>query len=161
MRTPRGTLTPLENHSLKKCFLFPATVNGKNFLLKPSYCLKNEVKLQWIAKKDQYSENSITLKHYVRMRTALRWISRLIPNLSKFSATTRGITRLDGARGKKQVWRPHVRAWGLCKQMYGVEGSTCDIVGTFRRPPQPFGAPIVARRPGNCSLLAQRSLRPW
>ena len=25
----------------------------------------------------------------------------------------RGVTRLDGARGKKQVWRPHVRAWGL------------------------------------------------
>jgi len=24
-----------------------------------------------------------------------------------------GVTRLDGARGKKQVWRPRVRAWGL------------------------------------------------
>ena len=25
----------------------------------------------------------------------------------------RGVTRLDGARGIKQVWRPHVRTWGL------------------------------------------------
>ena len=25
----------------------------------------------------------------------------------------RGVTKLDGARGKKQVWRPHVRNWGL------------------------------------------------
>jgi len=24
-----------------------------------------------------------------------------------------GVTRLDGAWGKKQVWRPHVRTWGL------------------------------------------------
>jgi len=77
MRTPRGTLTPHENHSLKKCFLFPATVNGKNFLLKPSYCLKNEVKLQWIAKKDQYSgtnENSITLN--LEANTQLKQVFR-------------------------------------------------------------------------------------
>ena len=25
----------------------------------------------------------------------------------------RGVTRFDGARGKKQVWRPHVRNWVL------------------------------------------------
>jgi len=23
------------------------------------------------------------------------------------------VARLDGARGKKRVWRPHVRTWGL------------------------------------------------
>ena len=41
------------------------------------------------------------------------------------------------------------------KQMYSIEESTCDIVGTFRRPPQSsgaltqwFGAPIVIRHPG-------------
>jgi len=27
--------------------------------------------------------------------------------------STRAITRLDGARGRKQVWRPYVRSWGL------------------------------------------------
>jgi len=25
----------------------------------------------------------------------------------------RGVTRLDGARGRKQVWRPHVRTWDV------------------------------------------------
>jgi len=25
----------------------------------------------------------------------------------------RGATRVDGARNEKQVWRPHVRTWGL------------------------------------------------
>jgi len=33
-------------------------------------------------------------------------------NLSCYGAPRR-VTRLDGARGKKQVWRPHVRTWGL------------------------------------------------
>jgi len=32
-----------------------------------------------------------------------------------------------------------------------VKVSTCDIVVTFRRPPQSFGAPMVIRRPGNCA----------
>jgi len=26
-----------------------------------------------------------------------------------------GVTRLDGARGKKQVWSPHTWTWGLSK----------------------------------------------
>ena len=30
-----------------------------------------------------------------------------------YYATSRGVTRLDSAQGKKQVWSPHVRAWGL------------------------------------------------
>jgi len=30
----------------------------------------------------------------------------------------------------------------LRKQRYCIEESTCDIVGTSRRPPQWFGAPI-------------------
>ena len=47
--------------------------------------------------------------------------------------TVRGVTRLDGARGKKQVWRPHVRTWGLSEANV-LHWSTCDIVRTFRRP---------------------------
>jgi len=39
------------------------------------------------------------------------------------------------------------------KQMYSIEESTCDIFGTFQRPPQSFGAPITIWRPGNCALL--------
>ena len=37
------------------------------------------------------------------------------------------------------------------KQIHCIEESTCDIVGTFRRSPQSFGAPIVIRRLGNCA----------
>jgi len=40
------------------------------------------------------------------------------------------------------------------KQMYCIEASTCDIVGTFRQSLRLFGAPIVIRRPKNCSPLA-------
>ena len=37
--------------------------------------------------------------------------------------------------------------------MYCVEESTCDNVGTFRRPPQSFGAPTVIWRPENYAPL--------
>jgi len=52
-------------------------------------------------------------------------------------AGARNVTRLDGARGKKQDWRPHVGTRGfseanaLCTE---DQESTCDTVGTFRRP---------------------------
>jgi len=36
------------------------------------------------------------------------------------------------------------------KQMDCVEESACDMIGTFRRPPQPFSVPIVICHPGNC-----------
>jgi len=45
----------------------------------------------------------------------------------------RGVTRLDGARGKKKfgasMFEPVFR-----KQMCCIEESNCDIVETFRRP---------------------------
>jgi len=36
----------------------------------------------------------------------LTWLENCTP-------TRRGVTRLDGARGKKQVWCPHVQTWDL------------------------------------------------
>jgi len=39
------------------------------------------------------------------------------------------------------------------KQIYCIEESTCDIVGTFRRPLHSFGATIVIRLPGNGAPL--------
>ena len=33
--------------------------------------------------------------------------------VARFDAVSRGVKRLDGARNTKQVWRPHVRTWGL------------------------------------------------
>ena len=58
-------------------------------------------------------------------------------------AERRGVTRLDGARGKKQVWRPRVRTW-----MYCIEESACDIVGTSWRPGNcaPLVTPLAERR---------------
>jgi len=73
-------------------------------------------------------------------------------NEYEYRITVRDATRLDGARGKKQVWRPHVRTWGL-SEANALHWSSCDIVRTFRRP-------AVIRRPGNCSPCPL-SLRTW
>jgi len=45
------------------------------------------------------------------------------------------------------------------KQMYCIEESTCDIVGTLRRPPQWFGWHVVIRRPGNCATVSSHVTR--
>jgi len=59
---------------------------------------------------------------------------------------------LNGTRGKKQVWRPHVRTWAFCKHVYRTAAeSACDIVGTF-------GAPRSDSLPGE---YYPSSLRPW
>ena len=57
-----------------------------------------------------------------------------------------------GARSK--FGAPMFEPEDFRKQMYCTEESTCDIVGTFRRPPQSFSAPVVIWRPGNCAHLA-------
>jgi len=54
---------------------------------------------------------------------------------------------LDGACGKKQVWHPMFEPEVFRKQMYCIEESTCDNVGTF-------GTPIVIWRPGHFAPLA-------
>ena len=63
----------------------------------------------------------------------------------------RGVTRLDGARGKKQVWRPMFEFEVFRNQIYCIEESTLILLGLF-------GAPIVIGHPENCAPL---SLRPW
>ena len=45
----------------------------------------------------------VHLKKSQSLRFSFRWSG----------TESRGVTRLDGARGKKQVWRLHVRIWGL------------------------------------------------
>jgi len=51
-----------------------------------------------------------------------------------FWRTSRGVTRLDGARGKYKfdasMFEPEI----FLKEIYCIEESTCDIVGIFRRP---------------------------
>jgi len=66
-------------------------------------------------------------------------------------AREQGRNEIRWRPGKKLVWRLiifHVRTWGLSEAMvHCIEESTCDIVGTFRRP-------------GNSAPLAPPSLRP-
>jgi len=69
----------------------------------------------------------------------------------KSRPTTRRVTRLDGARGKTQVWRRDVRTWGLLKASVLYWRKYLWHCWDFRYPPQWFGASIVVRRTGNCS----------
>jgi len=62
--------------------------------------------------------------------------------------TIRGVTRLDGARGKKQVWRPHVRNWGLSEANVLYWWKCLWHCWDFSAPP------LLTRRPGNCAPLA-------
>ena len=64
-----------------------------------------------------------------------------------------GVTRLDGARGKKQVWRPHVRTWALSEanllhwRKYLQYVVYLWFLGLF-------GASRSDSTPGDCSPLA-------
>jgi len=42
-------------------------------------------------------------------------------NAEKYLITARGVMRLDGARGNKQVWHPMFEPEVFRKQMYGIE----------------------------------------
>jgi len=55
---------------------------------------------------------------------------------------TRGVTRLDGVGARNKFGAPILESEVLWKEIYCIEGSICDIVRNFRRPPQPFGAPL-------------------
>ena len=60
-------------------------------------------------------------------RTAVTVSNRLKMFLRQCRAgTTRGVTRLDGARGKKQVWRAHVRTWDISEAnvLYWMKNAT-------------------------------------
>jgi len=76
------------------------------------------------------------------------------------SLFVRSVTRLDGARAKKQVWRPHVRSWGLSVASILHWRKYLQHCWNFlapptviRRPSQWVGGPIAIRRPWNCSPL--------
>jgi len=92
-------------------------------------------------------------------RNRPEWLFRLYYKITlqlgeacrKWRGTTRCVTRLDGARGKKQIWRPMLEPEVCRKQMYCIEESTCDNVGTFQRPPRSDSAPGELCTP--CSLV--------
>jgi len=62
-------------------------------------------------------------------------------------SNTQGVTRLDGARGKQQVWRPHVRTWALLEANVLLKKVLATLLGLF-------GTPAIIRRPGNFAPLA-------
>jgi len=62
--------------------------------------------------------------------------------------------RLDGPEARNKFGAPMFEPEVFRKQMYCIEESTCDIVGTFRRHSQSFGAPIVIWRPRACGACA-------
>jgi len=73
-----------------------------------------------------------------------RYFVKKFHHFGKTIVVCRGVTRLDGAWGKKQVWRPHVRTWGLF-------GNKCTVLKQVLmtwlwlfRPPQWFGARGIA-----------------
>jgi len=52
---------------------------------------------------------------------------------TRWSANS-GVTRLDGSRGKKQVWPPMFEFEVFRKKTYWIEENTREIVGTFDDP---------------------------
>ena len=81
-------------------------------------------------------------------------------NLEVPAHPPRGVTRLDGARGKKLVWRPQVRTWGLSEANYCIEESACNIVGLLCAPRSHSALPAVIWLPGNCVNLAPLRYAP-
>jgi len=71
-----------------------------------------------------------------------------------------GVTRLNGARGKKHVWAPMVEPEVFRKQLHCIEKSTCDIFGTFRRPPAVIRRPHSDSHQGNCARLVPPCYAP-
>ena len=80
-------------------------------------------------------------------------------NVCKAMNRFRGVTRLDGARSKNQVWCPHFRTWGLSKVNVLYWKKHLWHCWDFLEPPQSFGAPVVIRRPGMVSPLPPPSLQ--
>ena len=67
---------------------------------------------------------------------------------------TRGVTRLDGVRGKNQIWRPHNWIWGLMEANLLYWRKYLWHCWKFSAPPQSFGAPIMISVPGELLPLA-------
>ena len=80
---------------------------------------------------------------------ARSWVFLLLSR--GYHVTSRGVTRLDGARGEKQVRRPHVRTWGLSEAIVLYWRKYLWHCRDFSAPPEVFGALAVLRRPHNDS----------
>jgi len=116
----------------------PTTFYVWSLLLKPLCCIREHAKSSLILSECFCYQLCLTSSQCFAMNAIY---------------TDRVVTRLNGARDKKQVWPQcsNLRSFGSKLTVLKKVLVSCDIVGTFRRSPQSFGAPIVIRRPGNCS----------
>ena len=64
----------------------------------------------------------------------------------------RGVTTIDGAQGKKQVWHTRVRTWGLSEANVLYWSKYLWHCLDFLAPPQSFGPPAVFQRPQSDSV---------
>ena len=69
------------------------------------------------------------------------------PRQPKYFLPSRGVPGLDDARGKKQIWCPHVRTWGL------AEANVLYWRKYLRRSWDFSALPPVNRRPWHCVPL--------
>ena len=81
-----------------------------------------------------------------------------IGNTEEYWTTARGLTSWDGARGKKQVFHPHVWTWGLSEANV-LHWSTSNIARTFLRPAV-IWRPHSDSAPGELCRLSP-VVRPW
>jgi len=72
----------------------------------------------------------------------------------------RGVTRLDGAQGKKLDCAPIFEPEVFRIQCTVLKNVHCDNVGTFIPLAQWCGAPVVIPRVGNCATLPPRRYAP-
>jgi len=91
---------------------------------------------------DKLTNLTTTFLNFTTATTTVKMVS------AKSYCISRGVMRLDGAQGKKQVWRPNVRSWGLSEANVLHWRKYLWHCCTVSAPPQSFSAPIVIRRPG-------------
>ena len=74
----------------------------------------------------------------------------------RWTVANRVETRLDGARGKKQVWCPHVRTWALSEANVPFKKTLAALLG-------PFGDPAVIRHRAvsRAGLFGSGGFRTW
>jgi len=92
----------------------------------------------------------------------LSWMPRDVAPFAPLLHATqcRGVTRLDDARVRSTFGAPIFETEIFRKQICCIEESTCDIVGTFRRPCSHSVPPAVIWRPRSDSAPGELS-PPW
>ena len=91
----------------------------------------------------------------LQLRVLQHWILHEAPQV--FDGV-RGVTRLDGTWGKKQVWQPHIRSWGLSEANIVYWRKYLTLLWLFGGPRSDMAPSNSA--PGELYPLPP-SLRPW